>query len=116
MGVRLGQAQQRMDTWMRLTPVRLESRFTKQMSQLSPPSPSFRHHSSPPGLPHGRFGSLYRFNGSSGIQTRKGIPRRKTDGQTETERQRTRSERNRGKKREKTDEGALFYRHENYEG
>lgn len=45
---------------------------------------------------------LYRFNGSSGIQTRKGTPTRKTDGQTETERQKTRSERNRGKKREKT--------------
>lgn len=80
------------------------------MSQLSSPSPSFRRHSSP-GLPRGRFGSLYRFNGSSGIQTRKGTPTRKTDGQTETERQRTRSERNRGKKREKT-EGALFYRRE----
>lgn len=82
---------------MRLRPARLESRFTKQMSQLCPilSAPSFRRHSSL-SLLLGRFGPLYRFNGSSG--PRRNAVERETDRQTETERQRTRSKRNRGRK------------------
>lgn len=113
MGVRLGQTQQRMDTWMRL-----ESRFTKQMSQLFPPSPSFRHHSSP-GLPHGRFGSLYRFNGSSGIHTRKETPRRKTDRQTNGDGETKDSERKKPRQEEEKKQTKAHYftdTNGNYEG
>lgn len=99
-----------MDTWMRLRPARLESRFTKQMSQLCPiPLPLCPLLSDDIRLLarlRGRFGPLYRFNGSSGThrpaKERRGTRDRRTNGDGETK------DPERKEPRQKN-EDALFY-------